>query len=116
MHGLPYTWVDEHGDDATERMEFYPNSRLLKINSCPNEENCGLYDYVMIDGKGLKLIRKELLPKEFHHGHNFSQRTVAPDRLSPQVGIDAKATAFCRTSKSHAATFLGGREPLRCWP
>jgi hypothetical protein len=65
VHGLPFNWVEEHGDDAIERMEFYPNSRLLKINSCPNEENCGLYDYVMIDGKGLKLVRKELLPKEF---------------------------------------------------
>jgi len=65
VHGLPFDWVEEHGDDAIERMEFYPNSQLLKINSCPNEENCGLYDYVMIDGKGLKLIRKELLPEKF---------------------------------------------------
>ena len=46
-------------------MEFHPNSRLLKINACPNETNCGLYDYVMVEGKGLKLIRKELLPQEF---------------------------------------------------
>ncbi len=63
--GLPFTWVEEHGGDAIERMEFHPNSRLMKINACPNEANCGLYDYVMVDGKGLKLIRKELLPKEF---------------------------------------------------
>jgi hypothetical protein len=62
---LPTTWVEEHGDDAKERMEFHPNSRLMKINACPNEENCGLYDYVMVDGKGLELIRKELLPKEY---------------------------------------------------
>jgi hypothetical protein len=61
---LPFTWLEKHGGDAIERMEFHVNSRLLKINACPNEENCGLYDYEMIDGKGLKLIRKELLTKE----------------------------------------------------
>jgi hypothetical protein len=34
----------------------------MKINPCPYEQNCGLYDYEMVEGKGLKLIRKELLP------------------------------------------------------
>jgi hypothetical protein len=63
--GLPVTWVEEHGSDAIERMEFHPDSRLMKINACPGEANCGLYDYEMVDGTGLKLIRKELLPKEF---------------------------------------------------
>ena len=63
--GLPLKWLEGHGDEERERMEFHANSRLLKINACPNEENCGLYDYVMVEGKGLKLIRKELLPKEF---------------------------------------------------
>lgn len=62
--GLPPPWLEEHGDDVIDRMEFYPNSRLLQVNGCPNEENCGLYDYEMIDGKGLKLVRVELLPKE----------------------------------------------------
>ncbi len=63
--GLPFSWVEEHGgDDVLPRMEFHPDSRLLKINACPNEEDCGLYDYEMIDGKGLKLLRVELLPKE----------------------------------------------------
>ena len=63
---LPDDWLEKHGGPfATERMEFHPNSRLLKVNACLNEANCGLYDYVMVDGKGLKLIRKELLPKEF---------------------------------------------------
>jgi hypothetical protein len=63
--GLPSSWVEEHGgDDVLPRMEFYPDSRLLKINACPNERDCGLYDYEMIDGKGLKLLRVELLPKE----------------------------------------------------
>jgi hypothetical protein len=62
--GLPRHWIEKHGAyDAIERMEFHPNSRLLKINACPNEENCGLYDYVMVEGTGLKLLRKELLPE-----------------------------------------------------
>jgi hypothetical protein len=46
-------------------MEFHPNSRLMKIDGCPGEENCGFYDYEMVDGKGLKLLRKELLPKQY---------------------------------------------------
>lgn len=62
---LPFDWVKGHGGDAIKRMEFHPNSRLLKINACLNEANCGLYDYVMVDGKGLKLLRRELLPKAF---------------------------------------------------
>ena len=62
--GLPFSWVQEHGgDDVIPRMEFYPNSRLLKINACLNEENCGLYDYEMIEGKDLKLLGMELLQK-----------------------------------------------------
>ena len=65
ISGLPFNWLEAHGaDDFFPRMEFYPNSRLLKINACPNEENCGLYDYEMIEGKGLKLLRVDLLPKE----------------------------------------------------
>lgn len=64
VHGLPIQWTDEHESDA-DRMEFHANSRLLKINACPNEQDCGLYDYMMVEGKGLKLIRRELLPAEF---------------------------------------------------
>jgi len=64
---LPFGWVQEHGgDDAIPRMEFHPDSRLLKINACqnsPNEEDCGFYNYEMIDGKGLKLLRVELSHK-----------------------------------------------------
>jgi hypothetical protein len=63
--GLPFKWLEKHGGEEMERMEFHPDSRLLKINACPNEVNCGLYDYVMVEGKGLKLHRKELLPQEF---------------------------------------------------
>ena len=51
----------DQGEMQLKRMEFYPNSRLLKISACPNEMNCGLYDYVMIEGEGLKLIRKAIL-------------------------------------------------------
>ncbi len=60
---LPIAWMEKHGEH--ERMEFRPNSRLIKINGCINEQNCGFYDYAMIEGKGLRLVRKELLPKEF---------------------------------------------------
>lgn len=56
-------WMEKHGEQ--ERIEFRPNSRLLKINGCINEQDCGFYDYVMIEGKGLRLVRKELLPEEF---------------------------------------------------
>jgi hypothetical protein len=62
---LPFKWLEQHGGEEVARMEFHPNSRLLKINACPNEKDCGLYDYVIIEGKGLKLVRKELLPDEF---------------------------------------------------
>lgn len=60
---LPLTWTEKH--EELLRIEFHPNSRLVKINGCPGEQNCGFYDYVMVEGKGLKLVRKELLPKEF---------------------------------------------------
>ena len=62
---LPFKWLEKHGGEEMARMEFHPDSRLLKINACPNEQNCGHYDYAMVDGKGLKLIRKELLPEGF---------------------------------------------------
>jgi hypothetical protein len=63
---LPITWLNkENGGVQMERLEFHPDSRLLKISGCPNEANCGFYDYVMTDGKGLTLVRKKLLPQEF---------------------------------------------------
>jgi hypothetical protein len=48
-----------------ERFEFHPESRLLKIAACPDERDCGYYDYLMVDGKGLELLDKELLSKKF---------------------------------------------------
>jgi hypothetical protein len=61
---LPIAWQEKHGSE-NERLEFHPQSRLLKVNGCPHETNCGFYDYAMVDGVGLRLVRKELLPKEF---------------------------------------------------
>jgi hypothetical protein len=60
---LPAAWIEKHGEQ--EQMEFRPNSRLIKINGCINEQNCGFYDYARTEGKGLRLVRKELLPKDF---------------------------------------------------
>jgi len=64
---LPYTWEQEHEGQVPERMEFRPNSRLIKINGCPGERDCGFYDYLIVDGKGLKLLRKQLLPREYQY-------------------------------------------------
>jgi hypothetical protein len=62
---FPGAWFDSHDADTYKRMEFYPSSRLMKINACPNERDCGFYDYVIVAGKGLELVRKELLPKQY---------------------------------------------------
>jgi len=63
---LPIPWEEAHGgDDSLKRMDYRPDSRLMKINACLNEQDCGFYDYVMVDGQGRKLVRKELLPAEF---------------------------------------------------
>ena len=59
---MPFKWEEKHGFQG--QLEFHPRSRLFKINGCPGETNCGFYDYEMVEGKGLKLVRKELLPKE----------------------------------------------------
>jgi len=62
---LPGKWLEKQSDDPPNHVQFSPSSRLLKINGCPNERDCGFYDYVMVDGNGLKLINKWLLPQEF---------------------------------------------------
>jgi len=64
---LPQKWLERQTGDQPLRIQFVPSSRLLKINGCPNEHDCGYYDFVMVDGKGLKLIQKSLLPKEFQY-------------------------------------------------
>jgi hypothetical protein len=61
---LPDQWLAQQSDDPL-RIQFTASSRLLRVNGCPNEHDCGYYDYVMIDGKGLKLVDKSLLPQEF---------------------------------------------------
>ena len=64
---FPGTWLERQPDVEPDRIQFVPSSRLLKINGCPNERDCGYYDYVMVDGNGLKLVKKWLLPKEFQY-------------------------------------------------
>jgi hypothetical protein len=64
---LPEKWLEKQTGDQPLRLQFLPSSRLLKINGCPNEQNCGYYDYVMVDGKGLKLVQKWLLPNEYQN-------------------------------------------------
>src|SRR5580704_10775914 len=59
---LPYPWMEKHSEEPHDRMSFQPDSRLIKFDACLNEADCGFYDYVMVEGKGLKLVRKELLP------------------------------------------------------
>jgi hypothetical protein len=60
---LPSAWLEEYGEE--KRMEYHRDSRLLKINGCPGEHDCGFYDYEMVDGKGLRLLRKDLLPQKY---------------------------------------------------
>ena len=62
---LPLEWQQENNWRENDRMEFHPNSRLLKINACPGETDCGFYDYEMVEGVGLKLLHKELLPPKY---------------------------------------------------
>jgi hypothetical protein len=64
---LPYSWEKEHEGQVPERMEFHPKSRLIKINGCPGERDCGFYDYLIVDGSGLKLLRRRLLPKQYQY-------------------------------------------------
>jgi len=64
---LPGQWLGKQSGDPPEHVQFLPSSRLFKVNGCPNERDCGYYDYVMIEGEGLKLVQKWLLPKEFQY-------------------------------------------------
>ncbi len=76
VESLPDSWLDDHAGDSyklIEFMEFHPSSRLLKIDGCLNEQWCGFYDFEMVDGKGLKLIRKELLPKQFQPACDYGR-------------------------------------------
>ena len=67
---LPFEWLEKQSGNLSERMEFHPDSRLLRINACTSgtaEAACALFDYLMVDGQGLKRIRKQLLPKKFQY-------------------------------------------------
>jgi hypothetical protein len=59
---LSLSWVEQHPDEL--RIQFHPNSRLFKVNGCIGEVKCGFYDYEMVDGKGLKLVREEPFHEE----------------------------------------------------
>ncbi len=65
LSDLPWDYLDKELGKYPDRMEYHPNSRLFKINGCINERDCGFYDFLMIDGAGLRLIRRELLPKKY---------------------------------------------------
>jgi hypothetical protein len=62
---LPLTWLDDHPEANKKPLEYEPTSRLFKINGCLGEGPCGFYDYVMVEGKRLEQIRKELLPEKY---------------------------------------------------
>jgi hypothetical protein len=74
---FPLEWFDEHSGTTMERVEFRPESRLFKINGCPSERDCGFYDYEMVDGEGLKLVRKELLPKNISRSRESAVTILA---------------------------------------
>jgi hypothetical protein len=62
---FPGDWLERNSGDLPDRLEFHKDSRLMRINGCPNETACGYYDYIMVDGKGLKLIKSQLLHEEY---------------------------------------------------
>lgn len=64
---LPNRWLETQTGSPPDRIQFTRSSRLLKVNGCPNEHGCGYYDYLMVDGEGLKLVHKWLLPGEFQY-------------------------------------------------
>jgi hypothetical protein len=72
---LPPEWTAAHPEQQMESMEFHPESRLLKINGCPNGRDCGFYDFEMGPG-GLKELRRELLRKD-----PGAQEASRPSRL-----------------------------------
>ncbi len=53
--------VVDYPYQTMDRLQYHPNSRLFKINGCPDESDCGFYDYEMVEGKGLRLLRKKLI-------------------------------------------------------
>jgi hypothetical protein len=59
---LSLSYVEKHPDEL--RIQFHPNSSLFKVNGCIGEVKCGFYDYEMVDGKGLKLVREEPFREE----------------------------------------------------
>jgi len=64
---LPDDWLSKQSGTEPLRWEFHPNSRLFQITGCINEKDCGYYDFLMVDGKGLTLVKKWLLPEKYQH-------------------------------------------------
>jgi hypothetical protein len=62
--GFPGRWQEEH-QKIPERIEFKRDSRLLRVNGCPNEANCGFYDYLMDGTTGLQLLHVRLLGPKY---------------------------------------------------
>ena len=92
---LPGAWLEGHAGDSykpIDLMEFHPSSRLLKIDGCLDEQECGFYDYEMVDGRGLKLIRKELLPKHYQPECDYG--------TSDKIGCSSESCFDSRTSIS----------------
>lgn len=65
---LPGAWLERQTGDELLRIQFVPSSRVFKVNGCPSERDCGYYDYEMVDGKGLRLLKKWLLPPNISNG------------------------------------------------
>ncbi len=65
VSSLPDQRVEEYKLSSTSPVVFNVDSELLKINGCPTEHECALYDCRIVAGKGLKLIREERLPQKY---------------------------------------------------
>ena len=64
VSGLPGAWFEKH-PDKIDHVEGRDSSRLLRVSGCPNERDCGFYDYEIVDGLGLRLLGKQLLPSQY---------------------------------------------------
>lgn len=65
---LPLEFTEEYKLPSTDPIQFHPDSRVLKVNGCPEGRGCGLYDYVVVGNEKelrLKLAYLELLPERY---------------------------------------------------
>lgn len=84
---LPGKWIEERGDKFPERMESHPDSRLMKINGCLNEQACGFYDFLMVDGERLVALKKRAVAGQRSVSHwclaNDQRRATGPKLSLP---------------------------------